>query len=60
MYKGHKGVIDKDLLIWHAFFDMTGSHNDINVLQCSNVFSWLVEGHARPVNFVINSHEYNK
>jgi hypothetical protein len=24
------------------------------------VFSWLVEGHARPVNFVINSHEYNK
>jgi hypothetical protein len=68
MYKGHKGgcnvvleaVADKDLLIWHAFFGMAGSHNNINVLQCSNVFSRLVEGLAPPVNFVINGHKYNK
>jgi hypothetical protein len=68
MYKGHKGgcsvvleaVADKDLWILHAFFGMAGSHSDINVLQCSNVFSQLVEGHAPPVNFVINGHEYNK
>jgi hypothetical protein len=31
-----------------------------DLLQCSNVFSQLVEGHAPPVNFVINDHEYNK
>jgi hypothetical protein len=52
MYKGHKGgciledVANKDLWIWHGFFGMAGSHNDINVQQCSTVFSRLVEGHA--------------
>ena len=41
MYKGHKGkptiileaVATQDLRIWHAFFGLPGSHNDINVLQ---------------------------
>jgi hypothetical protein len=28
-----EAVVDKDLWIWHAFFGMVGSHNDINVLQ---------------------------
>jgi hypothetical protein len=64
MYKGHKGacsvvleaVADHDLWIWHAFFGMAGSHNNINVLQCSDVFQKLVEGNAPPVQFEINGH----
>jgi hypothetical protein len=40
MYRGHKkeptiileAIASKDLCIWHAFFRMPDSHNDINVL----------------------------
>ena len=68
MYKGHKkgctvileAVATHDLWIWHSFFGMPGSNNDINVLNCSPVFSKLVEGHAPPVDYVINGRHYNK
>ena len=41
MYVGHvreptivlKAIASYDLWIWHAFFRLPGSHNDINVLD---------------------------
>jgi hypothetical protein len=44
---------DYDLWIWHDFFGMAGSHNNIKVLQCSPVFTRIVKGHAPAVNYVI-------
>jgi hypothetical protein len=54
--KGHIGeecnvvleaVTDYDMLIWHFFRGMAGSHNDINVLQCSS----CLRCHASECNY---------
>ena len=47
-------------LIWicHAFFGLPRSHNDINVLEQSSVFSNLAKGRAPPVNYSLNDHNY--
>ena len=66
MYTGHcheptiilKAVASQDLWIWHAFFGLPGSLNDINVLHRSPVFTLLANGHAPLVNYIINGHEY--
>ncbi|XP_023874182.1 uncharacterized protein LOC111986730 [Quercus suber] len=51
-------VASFDLWIWHAFFGLPGSNNDINVLERSPIFSELEQGHASAVNYSINGHEY--
>lgn len=53
-----EAVASKDLWIWHAFFGLPGSHNDINVLEHSPLFADLREGRAPPVNYNINDHDY--
>jgi hypothetical protein len=39
---------------------MDGSHNDINMLHRSLVFSKLVEGNAPVVSYAINDNAYDK
>jgi hypothetical protein len=51
-------VASQDLWIWHAFFGMPGSLNDINILYRSSIFAALAEGRTAPVNYIINGHEY--
>ena len=51
-------VASKDLWIWHAFFGLPGSLNDINVLHRSPLFAKLANGEAPKVNYNINGHEY--
>ncbi|GLT73393.1 hypothetical protein SLA2020_452550 [Shorea laevis] len=54
MYSGHireptvilEVMVSYDLWIWHAFFRLLWSHNDINVLERSSVFTNLAEGRA--------------
>jgi hypothetical protein len=53
-----EAVASHDLWIWHAFFGLPGSHNDINVLHRSHLFANLAEGHAPEVNYTINGHNY--
>ncbi|XP_047320429.1 uncharacterized protein LOC124924432 [Impatiens glandulifera] len=67
MFTGHcheptlilKVVVSYNLWIWHAFFGLPGSHNDINVLERSHVFSEITRGKGPSVNYSINGHDYN-
>ena len=43
-----EAVADYDLWIWHTYFGMPGSNNDINVLESSHLFSNLAQGIAPP------------
>lgn len=54
-----EAVASYDLWIWHAFFGTPGSHNDINVLHKSPVFSDILEGRAPKVSYVVNGRECN-
>ena len=52
-------VASQDLWIWHAFFGVAGSNNDINMLNQSPMFDDILQGRASPVHFTINETPYN-
>ena len=64
MYTGHvhrptivlEVVVSYDLWIWHAFFGMPGSNNDINVLDASNLWPFSKLYHnGQPLQYGILS-----
>jgi hypothetical protein len=66
-FKGHKkgstiileAVADHETWIWHAFFGMPGSCNDINVLQRSPLMTRIALREGPKVEFEANGHKYN-
>ena len=54
-----EAVASYDLWIWHAYFGLPGSCNDINVLHRSNLFERHLSGDTPPVSFTVNGHTYN-
>jgi hypothetical protein len=53
-----EAVASYDHWIWHAFFGVAGSNNDINVLNQSPLFLDAIRGREPTVHFTINGHEY--
>ncbi|CAL5409744.1 unnamed protein product [Camellia sinensis] len=53
-----EAVASYDLWIWHTFFGMPGSLNDITVLDRSPLFAELTRGRALAANYTINNHAY--
>ncbi|XP_024160433.1 uncharacterized protein LOC112167621 [Rosa chinensis] len=67
-YTGHKGkpkiileaVASYDTCIWHAFFGLLGSLNDINVLGCSLLFNDICLGETPQVNYQLGNRRYGQ
>ncbi|KAI5021161.1 hypothetical protein ZWY2020_055006 [Hordeum vulgare] len=54
-----EAVASQDLRIWHAFFGIAGSNNDLNVLNQSPLFFDAWKGEAPQVQFSVNGNEYS-
>jgi hypothetical protein len=53
-----EAVASHDLWIWHCFFGLPGSLNDINVLHRSPLLAKLASGEAPACNYKVNGHDY--
>uniref|UniRef100_A0A0D3CJ63 DDE Tnp4 domain-containing protein n=1 Tax=Brassica oleracea var. oleracea TaxID=109376 RepID=A0A0D3CJ63_BRAOL len=54
-----EAVASYDFGIWHAFFGLPGTLNDINVLDRSPVFDDIIQGYAPNVTFSVNGRQYH-
>ncbi|CAL2244598.1 unnamed protein product [Prunus armeniaca] len=61
--KGQKSIILEavasfDTWVWHAFFGVAGSQNDLNVLGQSPVFNEVLRGEAPKITYEVNNTVY--
>ena len=54
-----EAVADQDLWIWHLFFGMPVSNNDINVLQQSDLFDDIIHENVPPCHYQVNDNDYH-
>ena len=55
-----KATASQDLYIWHSFFGIPLSNNDINILHKSPLFDDVIHRRAPSVKFTVNGNEYNQ
>jgi hypothetical protein len=53
-----EAIADQSLWIWHSFFGMPGSNNDINVLDRSPFVNDMLRGPSQDLSFIVNGKEY--
>jgi len=51
-------IASYDLWIWHAFFNLPGSLNDISVLDCLPTFQEFYEDRTPKREYVVNDHDH--
>ncbi|CAL2247333.1 unnamed protein product [Prunus armeniaca] len=61
--KGQKSIILEavagfDTWVWHAFFEVAGSQNDLNVLGQSPVFNDVLRGETSKITYKVNNTVY--
>ncbi|KAI5313949.1 hypothetical protein L3X38_043125 [Prunus dulcis] len=54
-----EAVAGFDTWVWHAFFGVAGSQNDLNVLGQSPVFNYVLRGEAPNITYEINNTIYH-
>ena len=54
-----EAVADYRLRIWHAYFGIAGSNNDINVLNSSPLFNEQCQGIGPAISFVANGNRHD-
>ncbi|XP_023764332.1 uncharacterized protein LOC111912841 [Lactuca sativa] len=53
-----EAIASQDVWMWHAFFGVACSNNDVKVLDQSPIFQDLLIGNATDAPVIVNDHEY--